>query len=323
MSFSLDQRLARVGTPCTKSNSRVHRLLGKGWSGKVYLINPHTAVKSVGVSDRFNHKDSHKRLDSSWPGENPWREVYLYQKGNELIERRFTQNIMLMHSYHHDVSAKKLYICMEAFDSSVKTFLDENITTLKSRHVACILFQILHGLIVLQKCLGFEHGDLKLENVLIKRIPKGGFWRYDINGEVYYIPNMGFITGLSDFGMSVAKEFPLKGVDRDAYPTSQHALETSREAWLVLNDILTHVSTSKSLQKSPFIKLVWDLVSKHLLYRRWPDEGYDIHSVVSPITSTELMRQLFAGMYANPPDKGKLIDTFTLPQSNRSSWRLW
>lgn len=71
-----------------------------------------------------------------------------------------------------------------------------------------ILFQILSAVYVLQKVFSLLHNDIKAENILIKRIASGGYWKYIIEGETYFIPNMGVIALIADFGVS--RSFDLK-----------------------------------------------------------------------------------------------------------------
>ncbi len=63
-------------------------------------------------------------------------------------------------------------------------------------------FQIFMGLAAIQKYFGIAHFDLHWGNVLVHNVPKGGFWKYTLNGKDYYCPNLGFVFVLWDFGYS-------------------------------------------------------------------------------------------------------------------------
>jgi hypothetical protein len=78
-----------------------------------------------------------------------------------------------------------------------------------------LLFQVLHGLASAQQVLGMYHGDIKARNILFKLIPEGGYWEYRIFGTSYYLPNMGFLLALGDFGTNSRLYHPKWSRDGD------------------------------------------------------------------------------------------------------------
>src|SRR6478609_264078 len=63
-------------------------------------------------------------------------------------------------------------------------------------------FQIFNALDALQKYFNLTHHDLHWGNVLVQKVPKGGFWRYNIDGNVYDVPNLGWLFIIWDFGVA-------------------------------------------------------------------------------------------------------------------------
>lgn len=61
-------------------------------------------------------------------------------------------------------------------------------------------FQIFMGIVAIQKYFNMVHFDLHWGNVLIHNVPKGGYWEYTLDGRKYYLPNVGFLFTLWDFG---------------------------------------------------------------------------------------------------------------------------
>lgn len=64
-----------------------------------------------------------------------------------------------------------------------------------------ILFQIYVGLYSLQKYFNMTHHDLHIGNILFKKIPLDNkYIKYRIDKQDYYLPNLGFMVTLWDFG---------------------------------------------------------------------------------------------------------------------------
>jgi len=65
-----------------------------------------------------------------------------------------------------------------------------------------VLYQILLGLHSLQKYLGLWHRDIKTDNIFIKQIQPGGVLKYNVDNEIYYVQNTGYIVYVSDFNVA-------------------------------------------------------------------------------------------------------------------------
>ena len=46
------------------------------------------------------------------------------------------------------------------------------------------------------------HTDLHIGNILVQKVKSGGYWIYKLDGVDYYLPNLGYIFIISDFGFS-------------------------------------------------------------------------------------------------------------------------
>jgi hypothetical protein len=64
------------------------------------------------------------------------------------------------------------------------------------------LFQIMVGLSALKRYFGMLHTDFHTGNILLQRIPAGGYWVYTIDNFKYYLPNLGFVVLIHDFGFA-------------------------------------------------------------------------------------------------------------------------
>ncbi len=77
---------------------------------------------------------------------------------------------------------------------SKKEFLEEDMYN--------CLFQIMAGLHATQAHAQIMNFDIKAENILYFKIPKGGCWKYTILDKTFYLPNNGWLFILNDFGLS-------------------------------------------------------------------------------------------------------------------------
>lgn len=64
------------------------------------------------------------------------------------------------------------------------------------------LFQIMYALTALKRHFNMLHTDLHMGNVLVQKIKPGGYWIYKLDGVDYYVPNLGYIFLISDFGFA-------------------------------------------------------------------------------------------------------------------------
>ena len=64
------------------------------------------------------------------------------------------------------------------------------------------LFQMMAGIHAIQMYGQVWNFDVKSVNTLVYNVTPGGYWKYTILGQDFYIPNRGYIIILNDFGVS-------------------------------------------------------------------------------------------------------------------------
>lgn len=64
------------------------------------------------------------------------------------------------------------------------------------------LFQIITALYAIKKFFNMLHTDFHTKNILVQKVKPGGYWTYIIDKKKYYLPNLGFIFLIHDFGFS-------------------------------------------------------------------------------------------------------------------------
>jgi serine/threonine protein kinase len=73
-----------------------------------------------------------------------------------------------------------------------------------------IIFQILMGVLCMEKSLKINHNDLGKDNIFIKFINKDTVLKYNINGIEYYVKTYGYLVVIGDFGISTLKKSQIK-----------------------------------------------------------------------------------------------------------------
>lgn len=181
------------------------KLLGYGSFGNVYgVVTKTKPPMPVAIKEgRILKSEFTLAMKKKYPLE------YFYNKlVNDLIDEKICPNFSYtfaiffcdkckLTEYYRSVIRKCSETVVELFDDTLNNLKDINDEVHWS-----ILFQIFYALACLQIEYGLWHNDIKKENILIKIIPPGGYWDYNINNKTYHVPNCGFIAAIADFGVS-------------------------------------------------------------------------------------------------------------------------
>lgn len=153
-----------------------------------------------------------------------WREAYLTEivqdkvlngKLGQAVPRIYREFNCVDKCTINDQPGKSCAITlMELGDGTLATWFEKTSkATGKISKELCdnALFQIMAGLAALQSPgLQIHHADVKIVNILFYEVRKGGYWRYDIGDQTYYLPNLGFVFILADYGVSTPQTPDIK-----------------------------------------------------------------------------------------------------------------
>ena len=95
------------------------------------------------------------------------------------------------------------YMIMEKFDgtlSEAKKIIGRDMS--EDDDVRNMYFQVLASLHYMQVKYKMVHHDLHGDNVMLQKVKKGGYFKYNINGKEYKIKNLGFVVKIIDFGFA-------------------------------------------------------------------------------------------------------------------------
>lgn len=176
--------------------------------GKDYKL----AIKKVELSAADQGKSYTQRQLSS--GNSAWAELAAYMLGSILVMARICNNLPFTYKYtlckncHFNSSKVRgnrnkpcILVVNEFAEGDLHHYLKQPRRWSLPLIHNCV-FQIAAGLYSMEKYFrGMTHNDLHYGNVLVHEVKPGGYWEYKIDGKRYYVPNLGYVFVLWDFGM--------------------------------------------------------------------------------------------------------------------------
>jgi len=139
-------------------------------------------------------------------------EIITHTLTNQLILQSICPNFSF--NYYWDYADKTLNIYNEYINhGDFHSWAKEQHTNDEWKNA---LFQIMVGLFALKQYFGMLHTDFHTQNILVQKVPPGGYWVYIIDGFKYYVPNLGYIFLIHDFGFSwIQKKLYIKWHERE------------------------------------------------------------------------------------------------------------
>ena len=205
------------------------------------------------------------------------------------------------------------------------------------------LFQIMVSVLGIKRYFNMIHTDLHLKNILVHKIKPGGYWTYIINNRKYYLPNLGYIFLLSDFGYAW---IPQKlGVPFHYKNIMEHTTVNGRNIYdiIILIKSLKNIGTvpkniinilEQSFPKTEFIIFTKKYYQNQLdeleiskkqtttsesnVMHKYIIENYKALTQKKPNLSKKI-KKMFYNIYQEKPIKQKHIESYSLDKSFRSS----
>lgn len=129
-----------------------------------------------------------------------FNEVYIYTLTNQLIFQNICPHFIENYTWEFPRSDKLFYLFNEYVNGrDMYNFISEEHSDDLWFN---ILFQLMVGIICYRKYFNMVHCDLHTGNILLQKVKPGGYWVYTINNKTYYLPNLGYICIINDFGFA-------------------------------------------------------------------------------------------------------------------------
>lgn len=197
------------------------------------------------------------------------------------------------------------------------------------------LFQIMIGLYSIKKYFNMTHTDFHTGNILVHTVTPGGYWVYEIHGKKYYVPNLGFIFLLSDFGFAWIPDKLF--IDWHYKDKLSHLTKSGTEFYdvLILSESIRDIDLPETfsnvleemfeksetyLYTTKYYKKEYDYYKNNIRKRRYFKkilENYpDIDKSYNGLGNTLLdkIEETFYDMYKNKPKiiKANIIEKYSL-----------
>ena len=185
-------------------------------------------------------------------------------------------------------------ILYELAEGDLMSFINKNIDTEMWKN---IYEQVFMSIFILHN-MGYIHNDTHRGNFLYRKINKGGCFHYKINGNDYYIKNLGILWMIWDFGNS-----------RDITTVVKYNYLND---YYYINALLCH--RNKELEKK-------DYFMKSLFQKSFPEEvlsGYLDSNIKQSSTIKSIQEELYK-RFLGTSHNGKNLITDSLERNMNSS----
>jgi len=190
-------------------------VIGEGYQGKVYkyLACETNNCDSIAIKKMYLDKKQSKFINNYLDKKALKYGVFIELAAARLTNQLLLQNISPNFVFNY-VSAfsERTGICNDRypyasyyyneFIQSSETYDDWVYEKHSTNEWYNVYFQIIVNIYILQKYFNMTHLDLHAGNILVKKIPEGGFWEYIIDSKSYKLPNLGYQLFIIDFGQA-------------------------------------------------------------------------------------------------------------------------
>lgn len=185
-----------------KKADKLYEVLGFGHHGIAYKIRDGTkqyVVKRAFIN-KLKQYSITQNIDINIP---EFNEILHMENINKVIAKKKSQHFPFLYNYTWCPKIDSILLFTEFFDMTLLIFF------MRERSVELyynIMFQLLAASHFMQNTLKIVHNDLTLTNIMMRKVRPGGYWKYKIGQHTYYVPNLGYIAIILDFGMAESKE---------------------------------------------------------------------------------------------------------------------
>jgi hypothetical protein len=250
-------------------------VIGEGYQGKVYKYCKTDKCESIAVKkiylDKKQSKFVNNYLDKKALKYGVFIELAAARLTNQLLLQKISPNFVF--NYISSFS-ERTGICNDRYPYSsyyYNEFIQNSETYdnwVYNKHSSNewynVYFQIIVNIYILQKYFNMIHLDLHAGNILVKKVPKGGFWEYIIDNKSYKVPNLGYQLFIIDFGQAWIPDLfktgyvknPHKAYDlQKLFRSTLHFTSSSKDFKTEIRNIIKRVKNEEQFEN--IINDIW------------------------------------------------------------------
>jgi hypothetical protein len=259
-------------------------ILGEGVQGKVYKYCSNKkeciAIKKVYLDTTQSKYVAPHKINTKAALKNTlFIELFVNKLTNKLLLENASPHFVFFYSNEFQ---EREGICYEEYPYASYFYNEyiDNSETLgkwiknKSKNILYnAFFQIVVALYTAQKHFGLLHLDLHSDNILVKKVKKGGYFKYIINNTEYFVPNLGFLVVINDYGF--------------AWIPKNKNKDTHYDIEFILNDIKNYCPVSLKT-----------------------DIKYIINNLKKNVSFEDLINDVWGNMYNKKNANSKVLETY-------------
>ena len=267
-------------------NQNKTEFISKGHQGEVFKVTSGVCGAVVIKKKLLREEDKKWKNNDKWMSEELQIEYKIMQLTNRMINKFICPNFIKAYDFNKDIPL----IIMEYADGDCKfLFRDEYQDT---ELYKSFLFQVLMAIYCFNNYTMLYHRDVKLGNILYKKINKNTVFHYKIKDTSYYVPTCGYLFMLCDYGTA---KFKLDGrmldiINLDYKIIKNYIVDFSKKYSKEINtnkevnDVIQTIRNSEEIpQNTTFDKSMFKIVDsiKNIKNKNMHEFVFDIHKILT------------------------------------------
>jgi serine/threonine protein kinase len=180
-------------------NQNKTKFISKGLQGEIFKVKSNECGSAVVKKKLLRDKDNKWKNNEQWMKEELEVEYRIMMLTNRMIKNFICPNFIRVYDYNENIPL----IIMEYADGDSKFLCDD--MYIDTKIYKSFLCQILITIYAFNNYTFLNHRDVKLANILYKKINKDIIFHFKINDKNYYIPTYGYLFMLADYGTTQFK----------------------------------------------------------------------------------------------------------------------
>lgn len=289
-------------------------IIGKGIQGEVFKAKSPDCGSVVIKRKLIREEDKKWKNNEKWMRDELETEYKIMLLTNRMIDKFICPNFIKVYDFNKSIPL----IIMEYADGDCR-FLFKN-EYYDTEIYMSFLFQVLMSIYCFNNYTMLFHRDVKLENILYKKIDKKLVFHYKIENKDYYIPTCGYLFMLCDYGTAKFKldgrDFDVTNLDYkiiknyvvDVYKTYSEEFQNNKN----IESVIKTMRTSEDIPKiNSLDKIILEIISiiKNIKTTKMNNFIFQVHEILTfDLEITKIFNNFFMDYVVNKYSDENIIN---------------